>query len=1490
MKSILGTFYGKFFWGLLLLASFSWMAPVELSAGNSYITVYPKSRNIHLKEKIYLSLFTKDVRQLEIYFIPIERHLFEQYSIDPWSKKFQDIMSQVKPNYGKSVLKKNIVVQDGANYLKLDHNLRSNYYLLAVKDINSSGLALTAISVSNLGLIAKQSESELLLYTVDLTTGKPWPDVKLEIKMRLDKRIEVFHTNGNGLKRIPLNKKIHRLDGINAVAKSGRHSAQLFSGQTPYMDSYYQVYIDTDRPIYKIGHSVNWYAIVQKKDKNSLHVVANKRISYDILNPGGQKIYSGEETSDSFGRISAKFKVPEKTGGFAVINLHIDGANYQGNVLVKDYQKPALIVNVKPDKPSVVYGDHIRGIIQAKYLFGAIPKGASVNYKVYKGIYNKPSFGISSEERFFDIYRPGLSSQGDLVSTGEGVLDDKGEMEFLIKTEEEHKNSQFTIIADVSVRGNASQLDRGRGQARVKVLEGDRILSLRQNRFIVSRGSEEQIQARVLDLRNRPVANQNLELIIYAEKWDDASSYRRTGPTIHYRKVLSLQQSSDKNGTALFRFSLVSDGHYNAVVRLKDSQGKTIKESVSYWVADSQFSADVGYFPELNVQADKRFYRPGERAKILITSRFKNAPVFYTVEADHIYSAGVVQMRGNTYVLELPLGNREYVPNIYVHAITVHEGRLIQSSLPVFISPKNRFINIKVKPDKEQYHPGDKVSLHIETKSFSGKGLASSLTLAVVDESIFLSQKKLSPSIEKFFYGRRPNRTQMNYSFPLIFSGGADKSGDNPDVDPEVERKDFKDTAYFNASVQTDQKGKAQVQFTLPGNLTTWRISSVANSRRGMVGSSVKKFISSKELLARLSVPRFLNTGSSGEVTAIVHNTTKQDLDVELMFRARGLTILNPEKIETTIPARSMKTFSVTVSGTAESKNSRIRFYIKSRDNKFSDSLEKIIPVFELGLDHILASRGALLLSFRKKFREKIELKIDPQTIPSGKLKIKSYELIVYPNLLGTIFGSLEYLVQYPHGCVEQTTSRFLPNILVKNFMKKHRIRNLRLERKLDHHIRTGIQRLLSMQNESRGAWGWWQSRGGHAVNHWMTAYALYGLVLAKNAGYQVDSKKLESGLSALHKMMLETGAHKSYTLDSNDYPKKESFVVFANYVLTLANRGDASIPDAIEILREKSTIESLAWTILTMKAEIRGNAIQGMQSYLLSRSNQFMFQEEKSDHLANSSQTYYNSLAINGVYNRSLLTRKGLELFIKNLLANRNFDGKIISTRDTSISILALLQFLDSNLKFLKPSMRIEIDLPNGKKKKIIISKNTPYDRAMHIPLNPRSFSRENASLSLSYQGLGLAQVFLHAKAFEATKDFKSVNNGIEVVREYQLLSKSGKKAAFSGKVKQGNALEVRIQVNPQDNSGHYLMATENIPPGFVVESDFDYSYGRKNVILTKEKIYFYMENYYGKSYFTYRLRAINRGSYLVAPTKAELMYRDTINGSSKAEVIRVD
>ena len=1064
-----------------------------------------------------------------------------------------------------------------------------------------------------------------------------------------------------------------------------------------------------------------------------------------------------------------------------------------------------------------------------------------------------------------------------MVTTGTGTLDEKGEREFRVPTTAAHKNTVFSVRVKVTAKSEGSVTDRGFGGASVKVLEGSLVLSLRQRKFILAPGHKETLKIRLLNLQNKPAAGKDLKLEIYAAEWDKTTGFSKDA-RVTYKKVKTLEGQTNEMGLASLPFTIDKNGRYQIKVSVKDRKDRLIQSSLHYRVVDDSYRAFGAVLPELDLQSDKRFYRPGEKARILLTTAIKDADVLVTLEGDHIYKQLMVRVRGNSRLFELPLDSGSYPPNVYFTALTVSKGRLIHSALPVFVSPSSRFLKVDVRAEKKQYRPGDRVKLRIRTSNARGKGVRSTVALSVVDEAVFLVQNKLSPSIEKFFYGRRPNRTRLNYSFPLVFSGGAAK---DENVDASVDRSKFKDTAYFKANVVTNTSGEAKLDFILPGNLTTWRITGVAADNKGQVGAGKRKFLATKELTARLSVPRFLNTSSSGKAVAIVRNMTGRTLRVKGRFSGRGLALSKRRPIIREIKPRRTVTFLTTVSAIRHDPKAKIRFYVESTDGKFKDSLEKNLPIYETGLNHTIASSGLVLRNSSEKRRERISLKDTAFGRPFRGVK---YEAIIVPNLPAALLNSLDYLLEYPHGCVEQTTSRFLPNLEVLKFLRKNNIKNKKLEQKLERHIKAGVRNLFALQNEERGGWGWWQSRGGHAVNHWMTAYALYGLVSAKNSGYRVDELKLANGLDALKNMVLNTGRSKTSELDTNDHPQTASFTVFANYVLTLAGRGDPSLGDAMLILRKKMALESLAWSAAALLQERRYGDFKRIQGVIKVRAVAGTIQDKVNP---NSSRPYYDALALRNIFSRSSRVKLAESYMARILREYRSYNGKIRSTRDTVATLYAIMSFLDGHKEYLRSDYQVELSLPGGWSRKFRLNVGADFLRTEKLDLPLEALKNKDRSLTVTYSGRGLAMVYLHAKIFEPTRTFEPRNNGIKITRSYR--SEGGAAKTFSGSLINGEALQVEIKVRAPGR-GSYLMVTENIPPGFVVESDFDYSYGRRNVVITRERIYFYAESYHGQETFRYRLRAVNSGSYLAPPARAELMYNDTVNGSTSAEVLKID
>ena len=134
--------------------------------------------------------------------------------------------------------------------------------------------------------------------------------------------------------------------------------------------------------------------------------------------------------------------------------------------------------------------------------------------------------------------------------------------------------------------------------------------------------------------------------------------------------------------------------------------------------------------------------------------------------------------------------------------------------------------------------------------------------------------------------------------------------------------------------------------------------------------------------------------------------------------------------------------------------------------------------------------------------------------IPS-KVNIKTAKLSfsAAPSLAGTILKALDDLTGYPYGCVEQTMSRFLPTIIVANTFKEiNAPLNSSTIKELPKMVNAGLKRLYNFQHPD-GGWGWWTNDQTHP---YMTAYVIYGMCLAKEAGYDIDTISFNNGLNNL--------------------------------------------------------------------------------------------------------------------------------------------------------------------------------------------------------------------------------------------------------------------------------------------------------------------------------------------------------------------------------------
>src|SRR5262249_10070807 len=488
-----------------------------------------------------------------------------------------------------------------------------------------------------------------------------------------------------------------------------------------------------------------------------------------------------------------------------------------------------------------------------------------------------------------------------------------------------------------------------------------------------------------------------------------------------------------------------------------------------------------------------------------------------TLEGSALHKAEVVKLKGNSYLYNFTV-LPQYAPSVYVGVSFTANKQFYTQTIPIQIHSPQKSLTIKVSADKATYKPRETARYTVQITDHQGKPVSTDFSFGLVDESIYAVSPDLTPNIEKFFYGPRPNRIQTYYSFPPRYLGGADKDG-NKEI-----RKDFPDTAFWAATIQTDASGKATVNVKLPDSLTTWRATVRAITDNTEVGSVISKIITAKDLIARLEPPRFFTQGDSLFLTGVVHNLTSPVQNVHAEVKVDDhLQLREGNSRQITLQPQEIKRIDwpVTVAKTGQT-----RLILTATSASDFDGMQLDLPVLPFGIERLVPFSGQTDVPTSTSFN-----------VPS--INQAQLNLYLTPSVAGMTFDALEYLTGYPYGCVEQTMSRFLPDVLVSQALNRLHIKKPELEAELPKQINAGFQRLYHFQHED-GGWGWWEH---DETSPYMTAYVVYGLSIAKAAGFEPDSDRLANGINALKSMYEKDEGARPYMLLALSYAGEKAFV-----------------------------------------------------------------------------------------------------------------------------------------------------------------------------------------------------------------------------------------------------------------------------------------------------------------------------------------------------------
>ena len=1366
--------------------------------------------------------------------------------------------------------------------------------------------AYTIVVVSEIGLITKTAPGQFLNYLVDRRSGKPIPDSAVVLWAN-GKELAQLKTDANGLAAttvtLPSSREgENQVENVWALARH-RDDAAIVAPYSFNLSSNpaedWVGYIYTDRPIYRPGHTVHFKGIVRQRNGEHYQIPAGSVVQASIEDSSSKQLYQKELTLSQYGTVHGEFEIPQGAAlGYYSLSFRYLSAQMNGSFYVEEYKKPEYQVKVSFDQPRVLQGQSVKATIDARYYFGEPVANGKVKYVVHTA----PSWSDFMSEEEGDYGAEGeegvggdddYSYGGEQQSEQSGQLDANGKLTITIATKPSPNKR------DVRYRVEARVMDASNREIssynNVLATYGSFQITVRPQSYLYRKGETAQFSVLAKDYDGKPVQTAvRLELI--RNSW--TQSRRRKEDVIANR-----DGQTGVDGTAQFDIPMSQAGDLMVRVTSTSPENREVSNSSYVWVPGSNQEMYGAGERQIKLVPDKKSYKVGETAKVLLVTGVPEAYVLITTEARTIQTKQVIKASGANTTFEVPI-TADNQPNVYVSATFLKDNNLYQGSKNLSVPAVEQILNVDVEPSKPQFQPGEPASYTITAKDGNGKPVAGEFSIGVVDEAIYAIRPDNMESISSFFYGNTYNRVSTDSSLNFYFHGEAGKrqmqlanrglsyralaqlKPTESLVQPKV-RKAFPDTALWLADVKTNAQGRAEAKLEFPDSLTTWRATVRGATLDTKVGSATQRVIVRKNMMVRLAVPRFFRQGDEITVSAIVHNYLDSTKNVQVSMEVAGLDVISgsTQQISVGSGGDTKADWRVRVKNVREAK-----LLAKALTNEESDAMELTLPVVPYGVKLADAKSGSIS---EPNGQSDVAISYPPGTEVSSH----GLDITVTPSIAGAILGALDYLTSYPYGCTEQTMSSFLPNIIVAKTLQDLHLEYKGASDELQKKIRAGMDRLYDFQHED-GGWGWWKDDESQVF---ITAYVVSGLGQAKASGYEVKSDVIQKGQEYLR------AALKKYT---NMRADLQAYVVYA---LAGSGASDAAVLNSTFDKRARMSSQGLAVLGLTLQtaSDARANEIadtlerkakvDAAQAYWPSDYDYWM--EFAYDDGAESTALALRFLS---------LARPNSQLLPKaaQWLANHRNEGYYWnSTKQTAIVISGLAEYL-------KISHELEADFTADvlvNDKPVLTRKFTKADtttisgQSIHLNFDQLAAGENNIRIRKN----GVGRLYWSARGEYYSTDKKVVQSNqlsLNITRDYFRLSPITEKGSegdkivyelqpLTGTLAPGDVVAVRLTVG--GGEWRYLMVEDPIPAGaeFLEKDDlyeikgrpdwWSYYFSRRE--FHDDRAAMFQTYFKGKQTYFYLVKMVNPGVFHVSPALAQPMYQPSVLATTDSQTVEV-
>ncbi len=218
--------------------------------------------------------------------------------------------------------------------------------------------------------------------------------------------------------------------------------------------------------------------------------------------------------------------------------------------------------------------------------------------------------------------------------------------------------------------------------------------------------------------------------------------------------VESWDLTLDADGQARQTIKASAPGQYRLSSTIDDGHGHAIEGGYLLTITGQGFDGASFRFNDLEIIPEKKEYRPGETLRLLINTNQVNSTVLLFVRpTNSVYlPPKVVHLRGKSTVEEIGIVPGD-MPNIFVEALTVADGKVHDEAREIAIPPESRVVDVAVEPSQKTYKPGQKAKVKVKITGPDKKPFVGSTVVAVYDKAVeYISGGSNVPDIKEVFW------------------------------------------------------------------------------------------------------------------------------------------------------------------------------------------------------------------------------------------------------------------------------------------------------------------------------------------------------------------------------------------------------------------------------------------------------------------------------------------------------------------------------------------------------------------------------------------------------------------------------------------------------------------------------------------------------------------------------------------------------------------